>query len=61
VLNTVLGQRSYTDGQAIRAAAIANRTPLLTTLSAASAAVSAIRAMQTRDMKVRSLQTHHSM
>jgi carbamoyl-phosphate synthase large subunit len=61
VLNTVLGQRSYTDGQAIRAAAIANRTPLLTTLSAASAAVSAIRALQTRDMKVRSLQTHHAM
>jgi len=61
VLNTILGQRSYTDGQAIRAAAIANRTPLLTTLSAASAAVSAIRALQTRDMKVRSLQTHHAM
>jgi carbamoyl-phosphate synthase large subunit len=61
VLNTVLGRRSYTDGQAIRAAAIANRVPLVTTLSAAAAAVSAIRALQTRDLKVRSLQTHHAV
>jgi carbamoyl-phosphate synthase large subunit len=60
VINTVLGRASYADGQAIRAAAIAARVPLMTTLSAASAAVSAIRALKTKDVTVRSLQTHHA-
>ncbi len=60
VINTILGSVSYADGQAIRAAAIASRVPLLTTLSAASAAVSGIRAMQSKGLSVRSLQKHHA-
>jgi carbamoyl-phosphate synthase large subunit len=59
VISTPLGQRAYSDGQAIRAAAIQHRVPLLTTLSAASAAVQAIRALRSREFKVRSLQAHH--
>jgi carbamoyl-phosphate synthase large subunit len=59
VVSTPLGGRAYTDGQAIRAAAIQNKIPLLTTLSAASAAVSGIRALKVKELKVRSLQEHH--
>jgi carbamoyl-phosphate synthase large subunit len=59
VISTPLGQRAYTDGQAIRAAAIQHKVLLLTTLSAAAAAVQAIRAMRQRDFSVRSLQVHH--
>ncbi|GIV85044.1 MAG: carbamoyl-phosphate synthase (glutamine-hydrolyzing) [Candidatus Roseilinea sp.] len=61
VISTPLGQRAYTDGQAIRAAAIQHKVLLLTTLSAASAAVQAIRAMRAKDFKVRSLQAHHGI
>ena len=59
VISTPLGRQSYTDGQAIRAAATMNRVPLLTTLSAAAAAVNGIRAMRDKELKVRSLQMHH--
>ncbi|MDW8395349.1 MAG: carbamoyl-phosphate synthase large subunit [Anaerolineae bacterium] len=60
VISTPLGRRAYTDGQAIRAAAIQYKTPLLTTLSAAAAAVQAIRALKTQALRVRSMQAHHS-
>ncbi len=60
VISTPLGRRAYTDGQAIRAAATMNRVPLLTTLSAASAAVNGIRALRAKALKVRSLQEHHA-
>ena len=60
VISTPLGRRAYTDGQAIRAAATMNRVPLLTTLSAASAAVNGMRALRAKELKVRSLQEHHS-
>jgi carbamoyl-phosphate synthase large subunit len=59
VISTPLGRRAYTDGQAIRAAATMHRVPLLTTLSAASAAVNGIRALKAKELKVRSLQAHH--
>ena len=59
VISTPLGARAYSDGQAIRAAAIQHRVPLLTTLSAASSAVQAIRALRAKEFKVRSLQAHH--
>jgi carbamoyl-phosphate synthase large subunit len=59
VISTPLGRRAYSDGQAIRAAAIQHKALLLTTLSAAAAAVQAIRAMRQRDFSVRSLQAHH--
>jgi carbamoyl-phosphate synthase large subunit len=60
VINTTLGRASYADGQAIRAAAIAARVSLLTTLSAASAAVSGIRALKTKELTVKSMQAHHA-
>ncbi len=60
VISTPLGRRAYTDGQAIRAAATMNRVPLLTTLSAASAAVNGMRALRAKELKVRSLQEHHA-
>ncbi|MCS7062089.1 MAG: carbamoyl-phosphate synthase large subunit [Anaerolineae bacterium] len=61
VISTPLGRRAYTDGQAIRAAATMNRVPLLTTLSAAAAAVNGMRALHAKELKVRSLQEHHSL
>ncbi|MBI3170351.1 MAG: carbamoyl-phosphate synthase large subunit [Chloroflexi bacterium] len=58
VLNTPLGPHAHADGAEIRSAAIAMNVPLLTTLSAAMAAVSAIQAMNKKDLKYRSLQSH---
>jgi carbamoyl-phosphate synthase large subunit len=58
VLNTPLGANAHTDGVEIRRAAIAMNVPLLTTLTAAMAAVSAIRAMSKKELKYRSLQSH---
>jgi carbamoyl-phosphate synthase large subunit len=58
VLNTPLGPHAHTDGVEIRKAAIAMNVPLLTTLSAAMAAVSAIQAMGKKQLKYRSLQSH---
>jgi carbamoyl-phosphate synthase large subunit len=56
IVNTPLGQRAYDDSQAMRAAAIRHDVPLLTTLSAAQAAVSGIQALRERELTVRSLQ-----
>jgi carbamoyl-phosphate synthase large subunit len=58
VLNTPLGPHAHSAGAAIRSAAIAMNVPLLTTLSAARAAVSAIDAMNRKGLKYRSLQSH---
>ena len=58
VLNTPLGPHAHRDGAGIRAAAIAMNVPLLTTLSAAMAAVSAIQAMRKKELRYRSLQSH---
>ncbi len=58
VLNTPLGPHAHSDGAAIRSAAIAMNVPLLTTLSAAMAAVSAIQALGKKELKYRSLQSH---
>ena len=58
VLNTPLGPHAHSDGAAIRSAAIAMNIPLLTTLSAAMAAISAIQAMNKKELKYRSLQSH---
>ena len=59
VINTPLGKRANDDGQLIRAAAISHKVPLMTTLSAAQAAVQGIRALKQRGLEVRSLQAHH--
>ncbi len=61
LINTPLGRTSFADSQAIRYAAVMNRVPLLTTLSAAAAAVQGIRATQQKEFRVRSLQVHHHL
>jgi carbamoyl-phosphate synthase large subunit len=59
IVNTPLGPNAISDGAAIRAVAIAQGVPLLTTLSAAQAAVNGIRAMREQALKFKSLQEHH--
>jgi carbamoyl-phosphate synthase large subunit len=56
IINTPLGRESFFDEKAIRRAATQYGTPCITTLSAAAAAVSAIRSMQRQEISVRSLQ-----
>jgi carbamoyl-phosphate synthase large subunit len=60
VINTPLGPHAHSDGAEIRAAAIMMNVPLLTTLSAASAAVAAIKALRQNELRYRSLQSHFS-
>ncbi len=59
IVNTPLGRESFFDEKAIRRAATQLGTPCITTLSAAAAAVSAIRALQREEIRVRSLQEYH--
>ena len=59
ILNTPLGPQTHSDGAQIRSAAIAANVPLLTTLSAAAAAVAAIKAMQQKELHYCSLQEHY--
>ena len=58
ILNTPLGPRAHSDGAQIRAAATLMNVPLLTTLSAGMAAVSAIQALRQKELGYRSLQVH---
>jgi carbamoyl-phosphate synthase large subunit len=58
IVNTPLGPNAHQDGAEIRAAALAMGVPLLTTLSAAAAAVSAIRVLRQEELHYRSLQEH---
>jgi len=60
IINTPLGQQAYADQQAMYAAAIRHNVPLMTTLSAAQAAVSGIKALREKGLTVRSLQRHHT-
>lgn len=53
------GPHAHDDGGQIHMAAIRYGIPLLTTLSAAQAAVSGIRVIRDRKLKVRSLQEHY--
>ena len=59
IINTPLGAGSAADMQAMRSAAVLHGVTLLTTLSAATAAVTGIQALAARELRVRSLQTHH--
>ncbi len=59
ILNTPLGPNAHFDGAEIRAAATLMDIPLLTTLSAAAAAVSAIQAANKDKLRYRSLQNHY--
>ncbi|MFN9099706.1 MAG: carbamoyl-phosphate synthase large subunit [Gemmatimonadaceae bacterium] len=56
LVNTPLGKHAQVDDEKLRQAAISNRVPYTTTLTAASAAVEAIAARRTREPGVRSLQ-----
>jgi carbamoyl-phosphate synthase large subunit len=56
IINTPLGKSSFFDEGALRRAAVTHGVPYTTTLSAASAAVEAIRAMRESEVSVRSLQ-----
>ena len=60
IINTPLGPDSREDGAKIRQLATRAEIPLITTLSAAQAAVNGIRAMRERELDVRSLQTHYA-
>ncbi len=59
VINTPLGQGTYEDQAALRGAAIRHKIPLLSTLSAATAAVNGIDLLRRKQLDVRSLQVHH--
>ena len=59
ILNTPLGPNAHSDGAQIRAAATLMNVPLLTTLSAAMAAVNAIQALRKEEFCYRSLQEHY--
>ena len=59
LVNTPLGKHAQVDDERLRQAAISNRVPYTTTLSAASAAAEAIAARQSREPSVRSLQEWH--
>jgi len=61
IINTPLGARAHDDSRAMRAAAVLHNVPLLTTLSAAAAAVNGITALKAKDLSVRSLQRHFKM
>ncbi len=60
IINTPLGPHSRADGQRIRTLATRMEIPLITTLSAAQAAVNGIRAMMDAELSVRSLQAHYA-
>jgi len=61
LINTPLGKLTQQDDYTIRAAALAQRVPYTTTMSAASAACDAIIALRSRNRDVRSLQEWHQM
>jgi carbamoyl-phosphate synthase large subunit len=61
LINTPLGKRTQQDDYAIRRAALQQRVPYTTTLSAASAACDAIIALRSRVGEVRSLQEWHAL
>jgi carbamoyl-phosphate synthase large subunit len=60
IINTPLGAQSHADGDEMRAAATQMNILLITTLSAASAAVSGIRALREKALTYRSLQAHYA-
>ncbi|MBZ0302138.1 MAG: hypothetical protein K8J31_20480, partial [Anaerolineae bacterium] len=59
IINTPHGKQAHLDGAQMRSAAYQYGIPILTTLSAAMAAVQGIRSLQDKPLHVRSLQRHH--
>ncbi len=60
IINTPLGRGSYFDEPSIRTSATQHGVPCITTLSAAAAAVSGIRALKEQALSVMSLQEYHA-
>jgi carbamoyl-phosphate synthase large subunit len=60
VINTPLGRDSFFDDRAVRRAATMAGVPCITTLTGASAAVSAIKALRSQTLSVRSLQDYYA-
>jgi len=60
IINTPLGPDSRTDGAKIRTLATRLEIPLITTLSAAQAAVNGIRSLGQTELTVKSLQAHYA-
>jgi carbamoyl-phosphate synthase large subunit len=58
IINTPLGARAHDDGRTMRTAAVLHGVPIMTTLSAASAAVNGIVALRAKELGVTSLQAH---
>ena len=61
IINTPLGSESRADGAKIRQLATRMEIPLITTLTAAQAAVNGIRSLGKKELKVRSLQEHYAV
>jgi carbamoyl-phosphate synthase large subunit len=60
VINTPLGRESFFDDRAVRSVAMMQGVPAITTLTGAAAAVSAIEAIRTEGLSVKSLQEYHA-
>jgi carbamoyl-phosphate synthase large subunit len=60
VINTPLGRDSFFDDRAVRRAATMAQVPCITTLTGASAAVSAIKSLRAHTLSVRSLQDYYA-
>jgi len=60
LVNTPLGRESFFDDRAMRRAAMVYSVPCITTLTGASAAVEAIRALRGQTLDVRAIQDYHS-
>ena len=60
IVNTPLGRESFFDDRAIRRVAMLHDVPCITTMTGASAAVEAIRAVRTHALDVTAMQDYHS-
>ncbi len=60
LVNTPLGRESFFDDRAMRRAAMVHNVPCITTLTGASAAVEAIRAVRAQALDVRAIQDYHA-
>jgi carbamoyl-phosphate synthase large subunit len=60
VINTPLGRESFFDDKTVRRIAMQHGIPCITTLTAAAAAVSAIRALKVEGLGVKAIQEYHA-
>ncbi len=60
IVNTPLGRESFFDDRAMRRVAMLHNVPCITTLTGASAAVEAIRALRTHALEVTAIQDYHA-